>query len=113
MNPLNLSYVNHLAPYKVWTENEKDFLLTDDDQRLRNRLFIHWFNTYSQRDNYILKTVEVMDGNTTNFAAIIVQKSNPRVNAILCELDETVSMLQKKMIFIFFFGGMVNFSKIL
>ena len=67
----------------------------DDKQRLRNRLFIHWFNTYSQRDNYILKTVEVMDGNTANFAAIIVQKSNPRLNAILSEFDETISMLQK------------------
>ncbi len=36
-----------------------------------------------------------MDGNTANFAAIIVQKSNPRLNAILSEFDETVSMLQK------------------
>ena len=36
-----------------------------------------------------------MDGNTANFAAIIVQKSNPILNAILSEFDETVSMLQK------------------
>lgn len=162
MNPLNLGYVNRLAPYKVWTENGRDFFIEtdkgnlfkvgfmddyfiwdtgayqftvnnennqpspndvklkltlfrlieaffevnpdillyicetgDDKQRLRNRLFIHWFNTYSQRDNYILKTVEIMDGNTANFAAIIVQKSNPRLNTILSEFDETVSMLQK------------------
>lgn len=67
----------------------------DDKQRLRNRLFVRWFNSYSQRDKYILKTVEIMDGDIANFAALIVQKSNVRLDEILSEFDETISILQK------------------
>ena len=26
MNPLDLAYINRLAPYKVWTENGRDYL---------------------------------------------------------------------------------------
>ena len=26
MKPLDLNYVNRLAPYKVWTENARDYL---------------------------------------------------------------------------------------
>lgn len=67
----------------------------DDKQRLRNRLFVRWFNSYSQRDKYVLKTVEVMDGDIANFAALIIQKSNPKLNEIIMEFDETISLLQK------------------
>ena len=79
-----------LARKKEWEKQAQE-----DFKRIRQERLNLSFNTYSQRDNYILKTVEVMDGNTANFAAIIVQKSNPRLNAILSEFDETVSMLQK------------------
>lgn len=27
MNPLDLAYINRLAPYKVWTENGCDYLV--------------------------------------------------------------------------------------
>lgn len=27
MNPLDLAYINRLAPYKVWTENGRDYLV--------------------------------------------------------------------------------------
>ncbi len=27
MNPLDLAYVNRLAPYKVWTENGRDYFV--------------------------------------------------------------------------------------
>lgn len=79
-----------LARKKEWEKQAQE-----DFKRIRQERLNLSFNTYSQRDNYILKTVEVMDGNTANFAAIIVQKSNPRLNTILSEFDETVSMLQK------------------
>lgn len=162
MSPLNLGYVNRLSPYKVWTENGRDFYIEtdygnlfkvgfmddysiwdtgayqftinnehnrpspndnklkltlfrlieaffdanpdillyicetgDDKQWLRNRLFVRWFNSYGLRDKYVLKTVEVMDGDVANFAALIVQKSNIRLNDILIEFDETISLLQK------------------
>ncbi len=163
MNPLNLAYINRLSPYKVWTENDHDYLVEtnndllfrvgfmDDysiwptgtyqffiinesrqtsplDQKLRDtilliieaffsanpdillyicetgdgrqafrsRLFIRWFNTYSKRDAYVMQTAEVQEGKTENFAALIVQKSNPRLTEILAEFDETISILTNK-----------------
>ena len=162
MHPIDLGYVNRLSPYKVWTENGRDFYIEtdmgnlfkvgfmddyciwetgayqftinnernrpspndsklkftlfrlieaffaanpdillyicetgDDKQLLRNRLFVRWFNSYGQRDKYVLKTVEIMDGDMANFAALIVQKSNVRLTVILQEFDETISILQK------------------
>lgn len=163
MNPLDLAYINRLAPYKVWTENGRDYLVEtsnellfkigfmddyaiwqngayqfyinneshlpspndeklkatifriieaffaanpdillyicetgDGRQALRSRLFIRWFNTYSKRDAYVMKTDEVQEGNTRNFAALIVQKSNPRLNEIIAEFDETIRILTNK-----------------
>ncbi len=37
-------------------------------------------------------TAEVQEGKTSNFAAVIVQKSNPRLAEILAEFDETISI---------------------
>ena len=47
----------------------------DGKQEFRSRLFVRWFNTYSGREAYILETAEVKDGETNNFAALIVHKS--------------------------------------
>ena len=163
MNPLDLAYINRLAPYKVWTENGHDYLVEtgthllfrvgfmddysiwptgtyqffiineshrpspndeklkatvfriieaffaanpdillyicetgDGRQALRSRLFVRWFSTYSRRDDYVMQTAEVQEGKTRNFAALIVQKSNPRLNEILAEFDETISILTDK-----------------
>ena len=68
----------------------------DGRQAFRSRLFIRWFNTYSGRDAYVMQTAEVQEGKTRNFAALIVQKSNPRLTEILAEFDETISILTDK-----------------
>ena len=163
MNPLDLAHVNRLAPYKVWTEDGRDYLVEtsrgqifvigfmDDftiwptgayqftinnrsrqpsplDQRLRetilllieaffaanpdillyicetgdgkqafrSRLFVRWFNTYNKRDDYVMQTAEVQDGEDRNFAALIVQKSNPRLTEIVADFDETIKLLTEK-----------------
>lgn len=163
MNPLDLTRIYRFAPYKVWTENGRDYNIEtsrghifvigfmDDysiwptgayqftinnqshqpsplDQKLRDtilllieaffaanpdillyicetgdgrqafrsRLFIRWFNTYSRRGEYVMKTAEVQEGQTKNFAALIVQKSNSRLKEILAEFDETISILTDK-----------------
>ena len=163
MNPLDLTRICRLAPYKVWTDDGRDYYIEtsrgqifdvgfmDDysiwqtgayqftisnqshrpsplDQKLRetilllieaffaanpdillyicetgdgrqafrSRLFIRWFNTYARRDDYVLQTAEVQEGKTKNFAVLIVQKSNPRVNEIIAEFDETISILTNK-----------------
>ena len=163
MNPLDLTRICRLAPYKVWTEDGRDYYVEtsrgqifdigfmDDysiwptgayqftisnqshqpsplDQKLRetilllieaffaanpdillylcetgdgrqafrSRLFIRWFNNYAGRDQYVMQTAEVQEGKTKNFAALIVQKSNPRLKEILAEFDETISILTNK-----------------
>ena len=68
----------------------------DGRQAFRSRLFIRWFNNYAGRDAYVLQTAEVQEGKTKNFAALIVQKSNPRLKEILAEFDETISILTNK-----------------
>ena len=163
MNPLDLAYINRLAPYKVWTENGRDYLVetsydllfkigfmddysiwpsgayqfyinneshrpSPNDEKLkatifriieaffaanpdillyicetgdsrkafRSRLFVRWFNTYSNRDAYVMQTAEVQEGKTKNFAALIVQKSNPKLKEILAEFEETIRILTDK-----------------
>ena len=51
---------------------------------------------YINRLAYIMETAEVQEGDTRNFAALIVQKSNPRLEGILAEFDETISILTNK-----------------
>lgn len=68
----------------------------DGKQEFRSRLFMRWFNTYSGRDAYIMETAEVQEDDTKNFAALIVQKSNPNLKQILSDFDETVRILTSK-----------------
>ena len=68
----------------------------DGKQTFRSRLFVRWFNTYNRRDDYVMQTAEVEEEGTKNFAALIVQKSNPRLREIIAEFDETISILANK-----------------
>jgi hypothetical protein len=68
----------------------------DGRQAFRSRLFVRWFNVYSGRDAYVMQTAEVQDEKTKNFAALIVQKSNPRLEEILEEFNETINILTNK-----------------
>ena len=104
MNLLDLAYINRLAPYKVWTENGCDYLVETSYDLLFKIGFMDdyaiWpsgaYHTYSGRDAYVMQTAEVQEGKTKNFAALIVQKSNPRLKEILAEFDETISILTNK-----------------
>lgn len=80
MNPLDLSRVYRFAPYKVWTHNGHDYNI----ETTRGHIFMIGF-----MDDY-------SEGKTRSFAALIVQKSNPRLNEILAEFDETISILSNK-----------------
>ena len=163
MNALDLNRINRLAPYKVWTEDGRDYIVEtsrgqifvigfmddysiwqsgayqftinnrsnqpspldlklretillliesffsanpdillyicetgDGRQAFRSRLFVRWFNNYSGRDAYVMETAEVQEGKTKNFAALIVQKTNPQLKEILHEFNETISILKNK-----------------
>jgi hypothetical protein len=54
------------------------------------------FVNYKNRNAYILETAEVQEGKTKNFAALIVQKSNPRLNETITDFKETIELLTNK-----------------
>lgn len=68
----------------------------DGKQAFRSRLFIRWFNSYHLRDAYVMQTAEVQEGETRNFAALIVQRSNPHLQEIVDKFDETIDLFTNK-----------------
>ena len=70
---------------------------TDDNkQAARDRLFVRWFKEYAGNDKYVIKVSKVVDENTENYTAIIVQQSNPELNRIITEFDSFMGFLQNK-----------------
>lgn len=67
----------------------------DGKQALRNRLFIRWFQEYSNHNNFYFDSIEMKAEGIDNFAAIIVQKSNPRIHQIISEFNEVINELRK------------------
>ena len=68
----------------------------DGKQAMRNRLFMRWFQQYSEHHLYYLKTVEIQAEGMMNFAAIIVRYDNPRINEIIQEFDMITKTLGDK-----------------
>ena len=68
----------------------------DGKQAMCNRLFLHWFHEYQYKDRYFLKTVEITAEGVNNFAALIVQYSNPDLTTIIRDFDNMISLLQMK-----------------
>lgn len=67
----------------------------DGKQAMRNRLFVRWFNQYPNHSLYYFDTVEITSEDVDNFAAIIVQQSNPQLPQIIKEFNEVVQELKK------------------
>ncbi len=67
----------------------------DGKQALRSRLFIRWFKEYSCHNDFYFDTIEMKAEGVDNFAAIIVQKSNPMIDQIISEFNEVIEELKK------------------
>ena len=68
----------------------------DGKQASRNRLFIRWFREYAKHHLYYFDTVEMEADGIENFAAIIVQRKNPRLNDIVKAFNHVVDTLKRK-----------------
>lgn len=68
----------------------------DDKQLARNRLFLRWFKQYDGGKSFYLQDVDIEDDGITNYAALIIQKANPRFEAIIREFNETIECLSNK-----------------
>lgn len=92
----------------------------DGKQKFRNRLFVIWFNTYENRDKYVLKTAEGNLDGQDNFMALIAQADNPRLAQAIEEFEETAEILfgkpsKRRMPMAEWFRGFINrfLSKVL
>lgn len=62
-------------------------------QGQRARLFLRWFNGAEQQKRYVARSFEVRgEGNRNEYVAIIVQRSNPKLDEIIATFDEEVAM---------------------
>ena len=68
----------------------------DGKQASRNRLFIRWFEEYSNKHLYYFNTIELEADGIKNYAAIIVQKNNPKLTEIIKDFDDVIKILNDK-----------------
>ncbi|MCC8068671.1 MAG: DUF6169 family protein [Ruminococcus sp.] len=69
----------------------------DNKQASRNRLFKQWFNTFSDKENYICIDSKIKDENgIDNYAAMISRLDNPNLENTIQEFVFTVKCLSEK-----------------
>lgn len=68
----------------------------DDRQAMRARLFKRWFNDYVFAERYYVKVSVLRDDEIYNYIALIVQKSNPKLESIIQDFDEFIGFLGVK-----------------
>lgn len=66
----------------------------DDQQAMRSRLFLRWFNAYGQQAEYYTRTEMVKDGEEENYIALIVKRSHPLLQEIIKMYDEEIAMFR-------------------
>lgn len=67
----------------------------DGKETMRNRLFLRWLRDYVQKEKFFVEHVEIEDEGIINFAAIIVQKTNPHLDMIINDFHSAIEELRK------------------
>ncbi len=70
----------------------------DDKQSAGERPFLSWFRDYARSNDYVIKVSEIVAEIISNYAAIIVQKSNPNSDLIIQEFNDFVGAEQAEII---------------
>ena len=63
---------------------------------MRARLFTKWFNEYDKCERFCIKVSVLRDEEVDNYIAIIVQKSNPKLESILQDFDNFIGFFGTK-----------------
>lgn len=66
----------------------------NDQQAMRSRLFLRWFNGYAQQANYYIRTEMVTDEGEENHVALIVQRSHPQLQVAIDTFDEIINQFK-------------------
>ena len=68
----------------------------DGKQHIRNRLFQIWFDSYSKKDNYTLKTVSIYFEGTPYYSALLIHKDNEDHDTYLQLYQQFIQQLTDK-----------------
>lgn len=68
----------------------------DNRQDQRDRLFLRWFNEYALSSQYYIKVSSLKVEEQMNYAAIIVQRSNPELERIIKDFDNFIGFFSQK-----------------
>lgn len=66
----------------------------DGRQAARNRLFNRWFNSYVEKDKYLLLQREVPYESVLQYVSLIVRKDHPEVQIIKASFEKVLSNLE-------------------
>jgi len=67
----------------------------DEQQAMRARLFLRWFNGYEQQKKYVIRTVVLKDEGIESYIALIIQRSHPQFEEIINLFDTEIAMFQE------------------
>lgn len=66
---------------------------SDGREAKRNRLFVRWFEEFATPDRFIMETANATVEGQGFYAAIIVERTNPLLEAIVCDFKQTAESL--------------------
>lgn len=64
-------------------------------QAMRSRLFLRWFNSFREKENFIIRTALLLDDDEENYIAMIVQRDNPDIDSILEYFENEIGMFRE------------------
>lgn len=67
----------------------------DGKEALRNRLFLRWMREYDNKSIFYMEHVELRAEGIDNYATLIVQKSNPRLDDIVGDFHRAIDEIRK------------------
>lgn len=66
----------------------------NEQQAMRSRLFLRWFNAYGRQDEYYTRTEIIEDEGEENYIAMIVKRSHPHLQTIIDVFSEQIEMFR-------------------
>ncbi len=66
----------------------------NDQQAMRSRLFLRWFNAYAGQQDFYIRSEVVVDEGEENYITLIVQRSHPQLLSIIATFDTVIEQFK-------------------